>query len=154
MSWFGSIRIVLTAILALAIMLWAEAGLALVPGDQVMECAMTMHHGHAITPDEADSDAMPCCPGDHALAFAMQRPPCCSVSNGPERPLGFVVSSERTTTHPTDGVAYTPTGFVPQAAEHFGVWRNADAPRFVKPVLELKDRSQDLERGLAASARR
>lgn len=129
----ATIRKLLTAMLALAIALWAEARLALVPSDQVMQCTMTMHEMQAM-------GDMPCCPGDEALApsYATERPPCCSVSNSPERPLAFVVGSERATTHPTDAVARIPAGFSPPTAHHFGVWRDADWPRFVKPVLELK----------------
>jgi len=132
----GTIRKVLTAILALTILSWAEAGLALVAGDQGMQCTMTMHHGHAMAEDEA----MPCCPdeGMPASALSGERPPCCSVSDAPERPLGFVVSSERTTAHPTDAVVDAPAALAPQVVEHFAVWRSANAPRFVKPVLDLK----------------
>jgi hypothetical protein len=82
---------------------------------------------------------MPCCPGDEmqAPALSAERPPCCSVSNAPERPLGFVVSSQRTMAQSLN-VATTVSGFLPQAGQEFGVRRSADAPRFVKPVLELK----------------
>src|SRR5271166_1597120 len=132
----ATIRKLLTAILALTILSWAEAGLALVPGDQGMQCTMSMHHGQAM----ADDEAVPCCPdeGMPAPALSGERPPCCSVSNAPERPLGFVVHSERTTSHPTDVVAEIPAVVTPQATQHFAAWRSADAPRFVKPVLELK----------------
>ena len=132
MNLSGTTRKLLTAMLALAISLWAEAGLALVTGDQVMQCAMAVHEM------EGTGD-MTCCPGDEAQApvTAMKRPPCCSASNLPERPLGFVVSSERTTVHPSDAVTGLPESFVPRLA-HSGIWRSADAPRFKKPVLELK----------------
>src|SRR5271169_131733 len=109
----ATISKVLTAILALTILSWAEAGLALVAGDQVMQCTMTMHHGHAMAPDEADSDAMPCCPENQAPAMAADRPPCCSVSNAPERPMGFVVSSERPAPHHSDVVAAIPSVVTP-----------------------------------------
>jgi len=123
----------LTAMLALAIALWAEAGLALVAGDQVMQCSMTMQQMQVM-------GAMSCCPDDEASvpALSEDRPPCCSVSQTPERPLGFVVSSERTMGHSLDVVAGLPSEFAAPAAQHFGVWRSADAPRFTKPVLELK----------------
>ena len=129
----ATIRKALTAMLALAIALWAEAGLALVAGDQVMRCSMTIHHMQAM-------GEMPCCPGDEsqAPATATNRPPCCSGSNSPERPLGFVVGSERTTAHLTDAVASVPASCALPAVQHFGAWRSADAPRFVKLVLELK----------------
>jgi len=118
--------------LALAIALWAEAGLALVEGDQVMQCSMSAHEMQAM-------GDMPCCPGEELQAPALsgERPPCCLVSNAPERPLGFVVSSQRITAQPL-GVATASAGSLPQTAHQFGIWRSADAPRFVKPVLELK----------------
>ena len=127
-------RKLLTAVLVLAIVLWAEAGLALVEGHQVMQCSMSAHEMQAMGGD------MPCCPGEELQAPALsgERPPCCLVSNAPERPLGFVVNSERTTAHPTDAVANVTQGFAPQLTQHFAAWRSADAPRFVKPVLELK----------------
>lgn len=126
-------RKLLTALLVLTIALWAEAGLALVAGDQVMQCSMTMHQMQSM-------GKMSCCPGDEAPAPALsgERPPCCSVRNAPERPLGFVLNSERTTIHPTDAVVDVVAGVAPQATQLFGVWRSALAPRFVKPVLELK----------------
>ena len=132
----ATIRKALIATLALSILLWAEAGLALLPGDQVMQCTMTMHDGHAM----ADDEGMSCCPDEGMLVPSLsgQRPPCCSMSNAPEHPLGFVVSSDRTTSHPTDAVAYPAASLAPRAADHSAVWRSADASRFVKPVLELK----------------
>jgi len=118
--------------LALAIALWAEAGLALVAGDQVMQCSMTMQQMQAM-------GAMTCCPDDARVpALSEERPPCCAVSQTPERPLGFVVSSERTMGHSLDVVASLPLEFAAPAAQHFGVWRSADPSRFVKPILELK----------------
>jgi hypothetical protein len=125
-------RKTVTAILALAIALWAEAGLALVEGDQVMQCSMSMQQMQAM-------GTMTCCPDNDARVPALsgERPPCCSVSQTPERPLGFVVNSQRATGH-SHVIASLPLEFAAPAAQHFGVWRSADAPRFVKPVLELK----------------
>ena len=68
MSGDGTIRKLLTAMLALMILLWAEAGLALIAGDRVMACHAMMLHGQAGTmaaadnADAQDPDAMPCCP--------------------------------------------------------------------------------------------
>ncbi len=132
MQAMNKFRKLLTAVLVLSIALWAEAGLALVEGDQVMQCSMSAHEMQSMS-------GMPCCPGDEMQAPALsgERPPCCSVSNAPERPLGFVVSSQRTMAQPLD-VATGVSGSLPQTAHQFGIWRSADAPRFVKPVLELK----------------
>jgi hypothetical protein len=128
MSSKSSIRKALTAMLMLAIALWAEAGLALVAGDQVMECSMTMHR----------AQAMPCCPEEQAEAPAAKHPECCTNGDSAERPLGFVVSSERHAVYPLESVAEAAAGLAPQTAKGFGVWRSALASRFVKPILELK----------------
>src|SRR5271168_2867809 len=119
MSTSRTTRKLLTAILVLAIALWAEAGLALVEGDQVMQCSMSMHEMQAMS-------GMPCCPDDGMQAPALlgARPPCCSVSNAPERPLGFVVSSQRTMAQALD-VATAVSGSLSQTAQQFGIWRSA-----------------------------
>jgi hypothetical protein len=130
-----TIRKVLTAALALAILLWAEAGLALVPGDQIAQCRAMIMHGHA-----QSTAAMQCCPAIRtpALALAANHPPCCSVSGDAERPIGFVVGSERATAHSLDSADSASWNFAPQVAEPHGKLRGADAPHFVRPVLELK----------------
>ena len=103
-----TIRKLLTEMLALTILLWAEAGLALLPGDQIMQCpAMMSMHGPSQTMaagDDAaanadDSDAMPCCPADPGPTpkLASSHPPCCSRKDAPERPLAFLVNCERLT---------------------------------------------------------
>ena len=145
MSGNATIRKVLTAMLALTILLWAEAGLALVAGDRVMACHAMMHAagGTMAASDDAntaDSEAMPCCPDGPAKAPAIvaNHPPCCSISNDAERPLAFLVSSPRTIAHPLD-TAVPPAGnFVPGPAHDFGELHSADSPRFVRPILELK----------------
>jgi len=128
-----TIRKLLTAMLALAIALWAEAGLALVDGDRVMQCSMTMHQIQGM-------GNMPCCPGNEAQspATAPERPPCCSISNSPERPLAFVVSSQQGKAPTLDVVATVSAEIAAPVALPSALWRSADAPRFVKPVLELK----------------
>jgi hypothetical protein len=133
------IRKALTAMLMMAVALWAEAGLALVAGDQVMECSMTMHHALVMAAaDDSASQAMPCCPEEQVHAPASKRPECCTNSDAAERPLGFVVISERHTAHPLENVAEVTAPLAPQTAKSFGVWRSALAPRYVKPILELK----------------
>jgi hypothetical protein len=132
-------RKALTAMLMLAIALWAEAGLAMVAGDQVMECSMTMHRALAMAAaDDSASQAMPCCPEEQAQAPASKRPECCTNGDAAERPLGFVVSSERHTVPPLESVAEVASGVAPRTANSFGVWRSALASRYVKPILELK----------------
>jgi hypothetical protein len=140
MSSKGPIRKAVTAMLMLAIALWAEAGLALVAGDQVMECSMTMHRAQAMAAAEGSaSQPMSCCPEEQAQATpASSRPECCTGGDAAERPLGFVVSSERHAAHPLESVAEAAADLAPQTAKGFGVWRSALASRYVKPILELK----------------
>ena len=129
----ATIRKLLTAMLALAIALWAEAGVALVAGDRVMQCSMSMHEMQAM-------GNMPCCPLDEAQApvSALEHPQCCSIRNLPERPLGFVVSPQQTKAPSLDVVAAVSAGPGAFSAQHFAVAHDFDAPRFIKPVLELK----------------
>jgi len=132
--------------LALTILLWAEAGLALVAGDRVMACHSMMVQNPAsateATAGDADmqADAMPCCPAndESAPALSVNHPQCCSVSNDAERPLAFLVSSERTTSHHLHIAAHDVVRGVPLLAQYHGELWSEDAPRFVKPILELK----------------
>lgn len=121
------------SLLTLVIALWAEAGLALVESDQAMQCSMSAHEMQAM------SD-MPCCPGEEMLAPAMahERPPCCLVSNAPERPLAVEVSSKRVTAQHTDAVAQLPASAMLPVAQSRRAWQSADTPQFARPVLELK----------------
>ena len=137
----------MAAMLGLAILLWAEAGLALVAGDRVMACHAMLLHGQAGTmaaadnADQAaqDSDTMSCCPAPgKGAVVAVDHPSCCSVSNDAERPVAFLVSFERPTPHPVDAAAVAAGGLLPTPAHCFGALRSTDGPRFVKPILELK----------------
>jgi hypothetical protein len=137
-----TIRKALTAMLALTILLWAEAGLALLTGDRVIQCrAMPMMHSHVqAAADADDSDAMPCCPADSGQApqLAASHSQCCSTSEVPERPLGFVVNSDRVTSHAVGADAEVVASFAPPPAQEFEELRSPGAPNFVKPVLDLK----------------
>jgi hypothetical protein len=126
-------RKLLVSLLTLAIALWAEAGLALVQGDQVMQCSMSAHRMQAM-------GDMPCCPGEEMppSGMAQQRPPCCSVSNVPERPLAVEVGSQRVKSQQLEAVAGSPDSAIPPTAQSRGVWLQADEPSFARPVLELK----------------
>ena len=129
----ATIRKVATALLTVTILMWAEAGLALVQGDQVMQCSMTMQQMQAM-------GSMTCCPDEDARtpALSEQRPQCCSVSSDTERPLGFLVGSQQVKVAVPDTTAELVDTVPFPTAQDFGVWWSADAPRFVKPVLELK----------------
>ncbi len=125
-------RKLLVSLLTLMIALWAEAGLALVEGDQAMQCSMSAHEMQAM-------GDMPCCLGEEMLALAMahERPPCCSVSEAPERPLAVEVSSKRVVQQ-AHAVAELPSNVILPVSQSRRAWRSADAPQFAKPVLELK----------------
>jgi hypothetical protein len=133
MSAKTTFRKVASAGLMLLIALWAEAGVALVQGDQVMQCSMSMHEMQSL-------GAMSCCPMDEAQAPSAlsERPPCCSVSNVPEQPLGFIVSSDRVKAPSLQVLAVAQTAVAELADRSIGQRHDADAPQFVKPVLELK----------------
>jgi hypothetical protein len=126
-------RKLLVSLLTLMIALWAEAGLALVEGDQVLQCSMSTHQMQAM-------GDMTCCPGEEmpSPAMAPERPPCCSVSSAPERPLAVEVSSKRVTAQQSDALAQLPSSAMLPVAQSRGAWQSADAPRFVRPVLDLK----------------
>jgi len=124
-----TLRKLITPLLAATIALWAQAGLAFVQGDQVMTMQQMQTMG-----------SMACCPdnGARVPVLSDERPPCCSVSQVPERPLGFVVSSEPVTSD-TPAIANSlPAESAAPAANQFAIWPSADAPCFVKAVLELK----------------
>jgi hypothetical protein len=120
-------------LLVLALAAWAEAAVAVVIGDQVLQCSMSAHDMQAM-------GGMPCCPMDdvQSPATSPERPSCCSVSEAPEQPLGFVVSAQQRKAPTVEVAAVLPAMATAPAVDHFRMWRSADAPRFVKPVLELK----------------
>ena len=126
-------RKLLVSLLTLVIALWAEAGLALVEGDQALQCSMSAHQMRAM-------GEMTCCPGEEMAlpAVARERPPCCSVSNAPEQPIGFEVSSKRVKAQQSDAVAQLPSSAMLPLVQTRRALLGADAPRFVRPVLELK----------------
>jgi hypothetical protein len=121
----------LTSVLVLVILGWAEAGLALAQVEPAMQCSMSTAEMQAM-------GDMPCCPGEEMPSAAGGHPQCCSVGQAPERPLTFEVSSPKSKAPALEVVAVLPASSATPAADGWGVWQNADAPRFVKPILELK----------------
>lgn len=127
----GTFRKLLTALLVLSLALWAEAGLAMIQPELVMQCSMSAHEMQAM-------GDMPCCPSEEMQAPAGSHPQCCSASDAPERPFAFEVSSVKSKA-PTLEVVLAPAApSAAPAAQKFRVWRSVDVPRYVKPVLELK----------------
>jgi hypothetical protein len=133
MSAHTTSRKLLINLLMLMIAFWAEAGLALVDGDQAMQCSMSAHEMQAM-------GDMPCCPGEEMLAPAMahERPPCCSVSSTPDRPFAVEVGSKQVKSQHLDAVAGLQGAAVAPIAQSHRDRFQADAPNFVRPVLELK----------------
>ena len=129
----ATFRKLTTAMVALAIVLWSGTGLAQVWCGPVEQCSMTAGEMQAMA--EAT-----CCPEADASvpSVAVATPPCCAVSNVPERPVAFVVSGERVESTSLDVVAVLPAKGAVPAAGDFGYSRSANASRFDKPVLELK----------------
>jgi hypothetical protein len=132
MSIRTTLRKVSITLLIVMIAVWAEAGVALVQGDQVMQCSMTMHQMQAM------GEKSCCSMGETPAAMSAERPPCCSISNQPERPLGFEVSSKQVKGQLLKPATLPATVFFAPPAQDSRTWRTADAPRFVKPVLDLK----------------
>ena len=124
-------RKLVTVVLGLAIALWAEAGLAVVQGDQPLQCSMSAH-------EMQELGDTPCCPDEEMQAPAKVHPQCCSPSQRPERPLGFVVSSAKNKVPGLEVAAELHAGSAAPAAHRSAAWQNDNSPQFVKPVLELK----------------
>ena len=131
MSRKSTTRKLLISALVLCIVAWAEAGLAMVQPEPVMQCSMSAHEMQAM-------GDMSCCPSEEMQAPAGNHPQCCSTSDAPERPLAFEVSSVKSKAPTLEVVAALAVASSAPAAPNFRVWRSVDVPRYVKPVLELK----------------
>ncbi|HZD32814.1 MAG TPA: hypothetical protein VE779_14280 [Candidatus Angelobacter sp.] len=129
----ATFRKLTTATIALSVVLWSCAGLAQVWCGPVKQCTMTAGEMQAMAEATCCPEADPSAP-----SVAVATPPCCAVSNVPERPVAFVVNDERVKVAPLDVVAELLSAGAAPAASHFGEWRSAAAPRYVRPVLELK----------------
>jgi hypothetical protein len=127
----ATIRKLATAVLVLAILVWAEAGLALVLDQPVMQCSMSAHEMQAM-------GEMPCCPDDAAVAPASSHAQCCANGDLPERPLGFVLSSAKQEAQSLEVAAELPLGSAAPASHRSVAWQSDDTPRYVKSVLERK----------------
>ena len=131
MSRKSTTRKLLISALVLCIVAWAEAGLAMVQPEPVMQCSMSAHEMQAM-------GDMSCCPSEEMQAPAGNHPQCCSTSDAPERPLAFVVNSVKTKAPTLELVAAMAAASAAPAAPSFRVRRSVDVTRYVKPVLELK----------------
>ena len=127
----ATFRKLAAALLVLAVMGWAEAGLALVPEQPAMQCSMSAHEMQSM-------GEMPCCPDDAAMATASSHAQCCANGEVPDRPLGFVVISAKQKAQSLQVEAELPLGSSAPAVRRSAAWQSDEAPQYVKPVLELK----------------
>src|SRR5271165_4937760 len=81
-------RRVLSLVLALSVVLWAEGAVAVFSAaDHAAQCARMPHMQHA-------ANSMPCCPPRLASCPTKAAPPpCCDLSNQPAPPLAFIVTA-------------------------------------------------------------
>jgi hypothetical protein len=122
-------RKILSLILALSVVLWAEGAVAMLSAaDHPAQCARMQHA----------ATSMPCCPSDTASFPAnFAPPPCCDLSTQPARPLAFIVIPSKyrlgqLSVSGTAGVVFAPP------LGSFARSVNVAAPSFVKPVFDLK----------------
>jgi hypothetical protein len=93
------VRRVVSLILAVTLLFWVEAGVAMVPVSAgSVQCRDVMQHMRPATTSAMQAMASGCCPRHASLKPAeaaispAQRPGCCSLSNPPPRPLVFVIT--------------------------------------------------------------
>lgn len=141
------IRTLASLLLAVSLSLWAEAGAAATPlAGHGPEC-----HAHSAPASHVAMAAMPekmaagCCPGhatskrgcpSHpAVSLApTERPDCCAMNDGPERPAAFLVTSSPTLHHYTNAaITVTPELALSPAAE-----MHVDSPPGARPILDQK----------------
>jgi hypothetical protein len=125
----------LSLVLALAIVFWADTGLAMLGASghgSKCHVQMTQMHPHAAA-------SMHCCPSHPALALTQlgDHPGCCDISSQPTRPLAFLVVSGRSRSiqFRAGGPAGTILPPVQSGAASLSI---EHTPQFVRPVFELK----------------
>lgn len=141
----------LSLMLALAIALWAEAGLAIPPAEAVgMRChSQAMHAdqpqlsegGQASSPaavPKESASSMPCCPDQPASPHTCGDPPCCTASDMPVRPLAFVLVPGTSLAKHSSAKGRS-TAILPAPQPQAGVPATiAGAPLYVRPITEKK----------------
>ena len=138
--------------LALAISLWAELGLAAPsPDRRSMECqhrsaleseSATSARGQVSSPvacPEEHASSMPCCPSQsEPLSRHATDRSCCMMSDEPARPLVFLLVSDSSLDKQLipDGLL---TGIPPLRLSQpiFASW-HADVPLYVQPISQRK----------------
>src|SRR5271166_2478294 len=88
-------RRILSLVLALSVVLWAEGAVAMLSAaDHPAQCARMQH----------TANSMPCCPPRPASCPTKFAPPsCCDLSNQPAPPLAFIVTPGKSRPDQTSG---------------------------------------------------
>jgi hypothetical protein len=135
------VRKVASLILAVTLLLWVEAGVAIVPVSAgSVQCRALMQHMHPATAAGMHAMASGCCPRHASLkptAAALppaQRPDCCVLSNPPARPVAFLTARGAPIELRTQvSAGPVPVTSPPEAA----VWLD-ESPPFTRLVFEMK----------------
>jgi hypothetical protein len=122
-------RRILSLILALSVLLWAEGAVAMLSAaDHPAQCARMQH----------TANSMPCCPSQSASFPAnFAPPPCCDLSNQPVPPLAFIVIPGKSRLGQLSVSGTTSVMLAPPQGS-FARPAIAATPSFVKPVFDLK----------------
>ena len=122
-------RRILSLILALSVVLWAEgSGAMLSAADHPAQCARMQH----------TASSMPCCPPRPLSCPTKSAPPSrCDLSNQPAPPLAFIVTPGKSR---PDQISGSGTAGVAPVAQQtsFAFLSAAVSPPVVKPVFDLK----------------
>lgn len=146
----SAMRRSLSFVLSLVVVLWANAGLAMLPASgHGSKCHARMVHMHQHATHSATlaaalgcchqrSQSMPCCPSHPAPAptHCADRPGCCDISSQPARPLAFLAASGNFLSAQLS--ANGPAGLMMSASPRYNFLPINLSPQFVRPVFELK----------------
>jgi len=126
-------RRILSLILALSVVLWAEGAVAVFPAaDHPAQCARMPHMQRA-------ANAMPCCPSHAASVPAnfFSPPPCCDMSKQPARPVAYLATSGKSRSD--QGRASSGGSLISAPLQRESAFLLiAASPPFAKPVFDLK----------------
>jgi len=146
MSSRQQIRKASSLILAIALVLWAGAGVATVQtSNNSRQCRARMSHLYRATSAAMHAMSPGCCPGHvsskpgctsypAAAPPRDYRPDCCDLSNLPARPRAFLIASHT----PVELTAHTTAGpSLVSSPPRGGLWLG-ESPPFTKRVFDMK----------------
>jgi hypothetical protein len=133
-------------LLMLALLTWAESGLATPVYSHASRCHGQMSQQHAASADMPGM-SMECCPqpdesaasSSHAIPYSplsLHRPDCCTVSSQHDQPLTFLVVHDKS--FPNLLEASTSAIAPPPLSKRYPGFAAATSPPFTKPVLDQK----------------